>query len=56
MEVGPAASKIHSGLLRAGVITRRMGAFGLDDHLRVTVGLPEENKRFIEALRREFGG
>ncbi len=56
VEVGPAAGKIHSGLLRAGVITRRMGAFGLDDHLRVTVGLPEENKRFIEALRREFGG
>jgi histidinol-phosphate/aromatic aminotransferase/cobyric acid decarboxylase-like protein len=32
-----------------------MGPFGLAEHLRVTVGLPEENKRFIEALRQELG-
>jgi histidinol-phosphate/aromatic aminotransferase/cobyric acid decarboxylase-like protein len=32
-----------------------MDAFGLQDRLRITVGLPEENKRLIEALRQELG-
>jgi len=55
VELGPRAAAIHDKLLHAGVITRRMGAFGLEGHLRVTVGLPEENKRFLEALRQELG-
>ena len=54
VEIGPRASQIQERLLRAGVITRLMGAFGLKEHLRVTVGLPEENKRFIEVLRGEL--
>jgi histidinol-phosphate/aromatic aminotransferase/cobyric acid decarboxylase-like protein len=29
-----------------------MGGFGLADCVRVTVGLPEENERFVKALRR----
>jgi histidinol-phosphate/aromatic aminotransferase/cobyric acid decarboxylase-like protein len=32
-----------------------MNAFGLARHLRVTVGLPEENERFLELLERERG-
>ena len=55
VELGPRAAEIHDKLLHAGVITRCMGACGLENHLRVTVGLPEENKRCIEALRRELG-
>ncbi len=55
VEVGPCAAEIHAGLQRAGVITRRMDAFGLQDRLRIIVGLPEENKRLIEALRQELG-
>jgi len=54
VEVGPHAEEIHAQLLRAGVITRRMGSFGLNAHLRITVGLPEENKRMLEALRQEL--
>jgi histidinol-phosphate/aromatic aminotransferase/cobyric acid decarboxylase-like protein len=27
-----------------------MGAFGLNEHLRITVGLPEENERLLQAL------
>jgi histidinol-phosphate aminotransferase len=37
-------------LLRQGVIVRPVGGYGLPDHLRVTVGLPEENDRFLAAL------
>ncbi|MEE8557791.1 MAG: histidinol-phosphate transaminase [Myxococcota bacterium] len=51
VRVGPDAKRVYEALLRAGVITRPLGAFGLDEHLRVTVGLPEENERFLKALR-----
>jgi len=49
VETGEGA-KTYEALLRAGVITRPMGAYGFPDHLRVTIGLPEENERFIAAL------
>ncbi len=55
IEVGPGAAEIYDGLLRRGVITRPMAGFGLERHLRVTVGVPEENERFLEALRLELG-
>jgi histidinol-phosphate aminotransferase len=55
VEVGEDAAGLYQRLLRRGVITRALGAFGLSSHLRVTVGLPEENDRFIEALRAELG-
>jgi histidinol-phosphate aminotransferase len=42
-------------LLREGVIVRPIGGYDLPNHLRVTVGLPEENRRFIDALRRLLG-
>ena len=51
VRVGPDAKRVYEALLRAGVITRPLGAFGLDEHLRVTVGLPEENERFLKVLR-----
>jgi histidinol-phosphate aminotransferase len=52
--VGTDAAELYERLLRRGVITRTMGAFGLPTHLRVSVGLPEENERFIAALRAEL--
>ena len=41
---------IYEALLRRGVIVRPMDGYGLPEYLRVTIGLPEENARFIEAL------
>jgi histidinol-phosphate aminotransferase len=55
VEVPGDAAALYDRLLRRGVITRPVGAFGLGSHLRVTVGLPEENERFLEALRAELG-
>jgi histidinol-phosphate aminotransferase len=55
IEVGDRAAEIYQGLLRQGVITRPVAGFGLDRHLRVTVGLPEENERFLAALAGELG-
>jgi histidinol-phosphate aminotransferase len=45
-----AATKLYDGLLRAGVIVRPMGAAGFADALRITIGLPSENARMLEAL------
>jgi histidinol-phosphate aminotransferase len=43
---------VYEPLLREGVIVRPMAGFGLPDHIRITVGLPEENERLVKALRR----
>ncbi|MFQ5587565.1 MAG: histidinol-phosphate transaminase [Nitrospiria bacterium] len=40
-------SKIHDGLLQKGVIIRHFGG----SFLRVTIGRPSENQRFINALK-----
>lgn len=49
VQVGDAA-RINLELLKRGVIVRPVAGDGLPEWLRVTVGLPEENQRFIAAL------
>jgi histidinol-phosphate aminotransferase len=49
VHVGDGA-RVYMGLLRRGVIVRPVSNYGLPEWLRVTVGLPEENARFVEAL------
>ena len=45
------AGKLTQDLLQKGVIVRPMSAFGLGEGaLRISIGLPEENRRCIEAL------
>jgi histidinol-phosphate aminotransferase len=51
VDVGRDGGEVYQELLRRGVIVRPMGGYGYPGHLRVTVGLPEENARFIEELR-----
>jgi histidinol-phosphate aminotransferase len=43
-------SRVNEALLRQGVIVRPVGNYGLPRWLRVTVGLPAENERFLAAL------
>ncbi len=50
----PRAAAVYGALLRQGVIVRPVGGYGMPDHLRVTVGLPEENARFLDALARSL--
>jgi histidinol-phosphate aminotransferase len=49
VHVGPAA-RVYEELLRRGIIVRPVANYGLPEWLRVTVGLPEENARFLQAL------
>jgi histidinol-phosphate aminotransferase len=50
-----AAGAAYEKLLRQGVIVRSVASYGLPEHLRVTVGLPDENRRFLAALRSALG-
>jgi histidinol-phosphate aminotransferase len=43
---------VYDRLLRLGVIVRPMNGYGYPRHLRISVGLPEENRRLVEALER----
>src|SRR5204863_1419202 len=49
LRVGKAA-EIYKRLLRRSVIVRPVGGYGLPEHLRVTVGTPQENDKFLAAL------
>ena len=49
-----AADRIFQQLLKRGVIVRPVANYGLPQWLRVTVGLPEENERFVQALRESL--
>lgn len=51
---GGAAAKTHSGLREAGVLIKRLEGSHpmLRDCLRVTVGTPQENAAFLQALGR----
>jgi histidinol-phosphate aminotransferase len=44
------AGRVYQQLLRRGVIVRPVANYALPEWLRVTVGLPEENQRFLAAL------
>jgi histidinol-phosphate aminotransferase len=50
-----AASAVYEKLLHQGIIVRPVANYGLPEHLRVTVGLPEENARFLKALAAALG-
>ncbi|MBL8492136.1 MAG: histidinol-phosphate transaminase [Rhodocyclaceae bacterium] len=43
---------VNQKLLQQGVIVRPIGGYGLPNHLRVTIGLPDENERFLAALEK----
>jgi histidinol-phosphate aminotransferase len=46
----PRAGEVYDRLLRRGVIVRPVAGYGMPEHLRVTIGTPKENERFLEAL------
>jgi histidinol-phosphate aminotransferase len=44
--------QFFENLLDRGVIVRPLASYGFPDCIRVTVGRPEENRRFVEALKQ----
>ena len=55
-EVPGDAGDVYARLLAEGVIVRPVAGYGLARHLRVSVGLEEENARFLAALDKVIAG
>ena len=51
VNVGRNSLEVSQKLLKKGVIIRDMGFWGLDTYIRVTIGTPTENRRFIHTLK-----
>lgn len=52
VDLGREGASVYEGLLREGVIVRPIAGYGMPNHLRVSIGLPSENSRFLEALSK----
>lgn len=50
VKVGDGAN-VYDALLKRGVIVRPMAGYGLGEYIRVTVGLPDENRRLIDTIK-----
>ena len=48
--IGTKADVVYKSLLKKGVIVRPLTSYDMPSYLRVTVGLPEENDRFLNVL------
>ena len=55
VRLGPEAGVVQQRLLREGVIVRPCGAYDLPECLRVSIGTPPQNERFVAALERVLG-
>jgi histidinol-phosphate aminotransferase len=53
-DLGRPSGPVYEALLRQGVIVRPLAPYAMPNHLRVTVGTPAENLRFLTALRQAF--
>lgn len=50
VDMGRPAMPVYDALLRKSVIVRPVANYGLDQHLRISVGTPAENNRLLEAM------
>ena len=56
IDVSPLKGKaLFESLLSRGIIVRSMDEYGFPNHIRVTYGLPKENKEFLKALKEVLG-
>ncbi len=49
--VGRSGKVVFGNLLKRGIIVRAMDEYGYPKHIRVTIGRPNENARFLSALK-----
>jgi histidinol-phosphate aminotransferase len=52
IKVPTGGKNIYNLMLKEGVIVRPMDSYGLKEYIRINVGLPEENERFISSLKK----
>ena len=49
--VGRSGKAVFGALLKRGIIVRAMDEYGYPEHIRVTIGRPNENELFCSALK-----
>ncbi len=52
IKIGEKVNEINDGLQKEGIITRPVDNYGLKGFLRVSVGLQEENAKFLRSLEK----
>lgn len=50
-DCGMDALRVYQGLQQHGVIVRPLHAYGIKNFLRVSIGTPPQNRRFLESLK-----
>ncbi len=55
VDVNRSGAEVDQSLLREGCIVRPIAGYGLPNHLRVSIGLPEENTRLLTAMKKVLG-
>lgn len=55
IDVARDAKIVFEQLLHEGVIVRAMSGYGFPQCIRINIGLPEENRRFLSALDKVLG-
>jgi histidinol-phosphate aminotransferase len=55
VHLGKDAESITKRLFEKKILIRWLGGYGLTEYVRVTVGTMEENRRFLEALKKVAG-
>ena len=50
VEIGARALEVYEQLLRGGIIVRPTVGYGLAQHLRISIGFPEQNDRLLALL------
>ncbi len=56
IDVARNADDVFELMLREGVIVRSMTSYGYPNYIRINVGLPGENERFIRAFEKVLAG
>ncbi len=51
VDIKQEAKSVNEYLLQNGIIVRLVGNYGLPNHLRISVGLAEENQRLLDTLK-----
>lgn len=54
VDVGRPSDRVDPALLQAGCIARPVANYDLPNHIRVTIGREQENRRFLDTLQKVF--
>jgi histidinol-phosphate aminotransferase len=51
IKIAQGAVQLYHRLLQEGIIVRPLANYGMPDYLRVSIGTPTQNERFIRTLQ-----